>query len=186
MNPMTRRAALKSLGAVMGGAVAGCTPARLALHVYDHNFETDARLTERTLDSFVETIVPGAGGAPEERTRVFSDPAYPFAGYRAYFASDLCRRAAALRGGSRFHTLSHADRKRVVREGLGADSITRRLYEGAIFLTQVATLAGIYDDEGVGLLGFEGANAGFPTEDLTYADPVSFLPVARTGDGNPV
>jgi hypothetical protein len=186
MNTMTRRAALKSLGAVMGGVAAGCTPARLALQVYDHNFETDAGLTQRTLDSFVETIVPGAGGTPELRTRAFWDPAYPFAGHRAYFASDLCRRAAALHAGSRFHTLSSADRKRVVREALRADSITKRLYEGAIYLTQVAVYAGIYDDRGVGVIGFEGANPGFPAENLTYAGPCSFLPAARTSDGNPV
>ena len=185
MDTITRRAALQSLGALMGGVAAGCTPARLALHVYDHNFETDAGLTLRTLDAFVDTVVPGAGGTPEERTRAFSDPAYPFAGYHAYFASDLCRRAAALRAGSRFHTLSREDRRRVVREGLRADSITQRLYEGAIFLTQVAIYAGIYDDRGSGVIGFEGANAGFPAEDLSYAYPRSYLPAPRTSDGNP-
>ena len=186
MITMTRRAALQSLGALMGGAAAGCTPARLALHVYDQNFETDAGLTERTLDAFVETIVPGAGGTPAERTRVFSDAAFPFAPHRGYFASDLCRRAAARRSDSRFHTLSPEDRRRVVREGLRADSITRRIYEGAIFLTQIAVYAGIYDDKGAGVIGFEGANAGFPAEDLTLAGPRSYLPASRTDDGNPI
>ena len=186
MTTMTRRAALQSLGALVGGAAAGCTPARLALHVYDRNFETDAGLAERTLDAFVETIVPGAGGSPAQRTRVFSDSTFPFAGHRGYFASDLCRRAAALRAGSRFHALSPEDRRRVVRAGLGADSITRRLYEGAIFLTQVAMYAAIYDDQGAGFIGFEGANAGFPAEDLTLAGPRTYLPAARTNDGNPI
>ena len=74
----------------------------------------------------------------------------------------------------------------MLRAGLGADSITRRLYEGAIFLTQIAVYAAIYDDRGAGLIGFEGANAGFAAEDLTLAGPRSYLPASRTNDGNPI
>lgn len=185
MGAITRRDALRSFAVLVGGAAAGCTPARLALRVYDSNFANDADLTDRTLAAFVDTVVPGIQGTPASLTRAFRDPNYPFEPYRAYFASDLCRRADRRRAGTRFHSLSVGERRRVVREGLEADSITRKLYEAAIFLTQIAVYAGIYDDAaGCDAIGFEGSNHGFPAEDLTFSDATSYLPGVLTTDGN--
>lgn len=185
MNAMTRRDALRNLATLVGGAAAGCTPARLVLHAYDRNFERDDCLTDRTLAAFVETVVPGAGANAAFGPRALADRAYPFAPYRAYFAADLCRRADRVRAGSRFHALSASERRRVVRDGLGADAITRQLYEGAIFLVQIAVYAGIYDDEaGCDLIGFEGANDGLDADEATYPDASSYMPTTRTDDGN--
>jgi hypothetical protein len=183
---MTRRELLKSLGLLMGGLAVGCTPVRIALHSYPDAFDHDPELVERTLSAFVHTVIPGIMGRPEDLARVYGDAYYPFAPYRGYFAADLCRRARERFGRPRFDLLSPAERNRVVRDGLGADGITKRLYGGAIFLAQIACFPGIYDDaRGCPLIGFEGASTGHDTDELSYPTPERYLPAALTADGNP-
>jgi hypothetical protein len=73
----------------------------------------------------------------------------------------------------------------VIQDGLDAGGVTRRLYTGAVFLTQIATYAGIYDeDRGCELIDFGGRNRGFPGSTLTYPDQGRFLAEGITGDGN--
>ncbi|MGE5176407.1 MAG: hypothetical protein ACM3JJ_08530 [Hyphomicrobiales bacterium] len=186
--PITRRDLLRRAGLLLGGAAAaaatGCTPVRVLLRDYPDAFDDDD-VADRTLAAFVQTIVPGVEGEPAALTRCFRDEAYPFAPYRGFFAADLCKRAGARFGGARFEALDPKRRARVVEDGLRADALTRKLYEGAIFLTQVATLAGIYDDGGAPVIDFPGANDGFDRAEISYPDPARFLATPATASGNP-
>jgi len=185
IDAITRREALRRMGLLAAAAAAaGCTPLRMALHAYPEAFD-DRERADSALAAFVRTVIPGAEGTDEELSRAFHDRAYPFASHAAFFASDLCRRARRLYSNRAFEYLEEGARAMVVRDGLDADGITRRIYGGAIFLAQVATFAGIYDDDaGCALIDFPGSNAGYLPEEYSYANPEAFLPAAITPDGN--
>jgi hypothetical protein len=70
----------------------------------------------------------------------------------------------------------------VIRDGLEADGTTRKLYQGAIYLAQIAFYGGIYDDDaGCPLIDFPGRYRGDP---VTYDDAHQFLARAQTPGGN--
>jgi len=72
-----------------------------------------------------------------------------------------------------------------VADGLSADRLTQKLYTGAVFLTQVALLAGIYDDQaGAPLMNFDGAYQFRGLAAVSYPNPERFLPSALTATGN--
>ncbi|HSQ60373.1 MAG TPA: hypothetical protein VLT84_08065 [Acidobacteriota bacterium] len=182
---ISRRDALRRIGLLAAAAgAAGCTPLRIVLRAYPDAFDREGDRTDRVLGAFVRTVVPGAGGDDASLARAFHDPSYPFARHAAFFASDLCARATDIAGARSFDRLDDDRRARVVRDGLGADATTRRIYRGAIFLTQVATYAGIYDDGGSGLIDFPGANGGYLREEISYPGAAAFLPACRTEDGS--
>jgi len=182
---ISRRQALRRMGLLAAAAaMAGCTPLRMALHAYPAAFD-DTACADSALASFVRTVLPGAEGSDRDLARAYHDKAYPFAPHAAYFASDLCRRARRLYANRTFAFLEEGERAMVIRDGLEGDGITRRLYRGAIFLAQVATLAGIYDDDrGCALIDFPGSNAGYLPEEYSYTNPGAFLPAGVTPDGN--
>lgn len=183
--PITRRQLLCRAGVLAAGLAAGCTPLRMAFRASPGPSRGDGGAAD-VLAAFVRTVAPRAAGSTEDLVRVFADPAYPFAPYRAFFASDLCRRAEGRFGTNRFDSLPVETRARVIEDGLHGDAVARRLYGGAIFLAQVATYAGIYDDaRGSRAINFDGANGGFPPEALTYPVPEWYLPAASSIDGNP-
>ncbi len=182
---LSRRVALRRLGiAAAAAALQGCTPLRLALGLYP---EQDDRVADRVLRAFVEAVIPGAPPAEPNLTRIFFDPYYPFARYRSWLVWDLDRRARALSGGTPYPDLGLERRTGVVEDAVAnGDDTTARLYQGAIFLAQVAFYAGIYDDEqGCPLIDFQGASGLLPLEAQTYPDPGRFLPAPATADGNP-
>ena len=73
----------------------------------------------------------------------------------------------------------------MIAEGLAADATTRKLYNGAVVLAQIAFYAGIYDPTtGCPAIGFEGGNHWHPLSDITHPDPERFLSHAGTPDGN--
>jgi hypothetical protein len=181
---MTRREMLQSLGFLTAGALAGCTPVRIALHKYPDAFDRDPALTERVIAAFVAAVIPGVTGEARDLARIYGDGDYPFAPYRAYFAADLSKRAERRYGKTPFESLDLARRARVIRDGLDADAITRQLYGGAIYLAQISQYAGVYDDGGCPLIGYAGANGGFPAEVLTYPNANRYLPAALTANGN--
>jgi len=183
--PLSRREALQRLGAVCAGLATACTPLRVVLHDYPRDFETDQALLDRVLRAFVTTVIPEADPAAPDLVRAFNDPALPFAAYRAFFVSDLSQRAARRFGQPAFERLSLEQRAAVVSDGLDADATTRKLYAGAIFLTQASYYAGIYDDAaGCPLIGYEGAYRFRGLDAFTYPDPERFLAPAATRDGN--
>lgn len=184
--PITRRQLLCRAGVLAAGLAAGCTPLRLAFRASPAPFRGHGGAADHALAAFVRTVAPRAAGSTEELARVFGDPAYPFASYRSFFASDLCRRSEDRFGTNRFDTLTAEARARIVEDGLHGDAVARRLYGGATFLAQVAVYAGIYDDaRGGRAINFDGANSGFPPEALTYPVPEWYLPAASSLDGNP-
>ncbi|HEY6854126.1 MAG TPA: hypothetical protein VI139_07760 [Gemmatimonadales bacterium] len=182
---ITRRAALRAFGLVALGATVGCTPLRVVLDSHPRALDADDTLEDRVLRAFLATVIPGIDADAADAIRIFHDPAYPFAKYAKFFAGDLCRRAAQRAGGRTFDQLSPVDRTAVVQEGLAADGTTRKLYGGAIYLIQIATYAGVYDDRGgCALIGFDGGYHFRPRPENTYPDPDRFLAAAITPSGN--
>jgi len=182
---ISRRTALRSLGLLALGASVGCTPLRVVLDKHPRALDDDGTLEDRVLRAFLATVIPGIDAGAPDAIRVFHDPAYPFAKYAKFFAGDLCRRAARRSSGCTFDELSPADRTAVVQEGLTADGTTRKLYGGAIYLIQIATYSGIYDDRGgCPLIDFDGGYHFRPRSENTYPDPDSFLASAVTASGN--
>lgn len=181
-----RRELLRRLGlATAGLAVGACTPLRIGLHAWPERFDAEPGLTDRVLRAFVATIVPGVDPGAGDPARPLRDPYYHFSRYRAFLASDLCRRAARRFGEGAFERLPLRRREEVVSDGLHADGTTRRLYVGAVFLVQVATYAGIYDDaHGCPLIDFEGRFRPRPLSEFTYPSPGRFLASGLTDDGN--
>ncbi|MGH7568020.1 MAG: hypothetical protein ACREL9_03470 [Gemmatimonadales bacterium] len=181
---LSRREALKRLSWLAAGWAAGCTPVRIVLKAIPEAFE-DPALAERVLVAFVTTVVPGVPADDPNLTRVFGDPFYPFAGYGAFFASDLCRRATKCFGAA-FDRLTAEQRTAVIQHGLHADATTKKLYTGAVFLAQIAVYGGIYDAErGSPLIDFEGSYRFRGRRFYTYPDPERFLARALTPTGNP-
>jgi len=183
---ITRRQLLCRAGVLVAGLASGCTPLRLAFHAESAPSRGEGGVTDRVLAAFVRAVAPRADGTTEELARVFADRAYPFAPYRSFFASDLCRRAKDRFGTKSFDLLAEDARARVIEDGLKGDAVARRLYSGAVFLAQIAVYSGMYDDaRGARAINFDGANSGFPPETLTYPVPGWYLPSASSVDGNP-
>lgn len=186
MNAISRREALR-LGGLAGvtALMAACTPTRILLHWYPTQYDADAGFVDRVLAAFVDAVVGDANHDPAEATRPFGDERFPLHKYRGFLAYDLDSRARRRFGNDRFAQLSREDRCAVIRDGLTADGTMRKLYAGAIYLTQVACYAGIYDDEtGCPRIGFEGRFRVRGLAELTYPNPDAFLPREIGSGGN--
>ena len=171
---------------VAGAATTACTPLRVVLHMYPEEFDTQPDLVQRVLGAFLETVVPGAPSDDPNLARAYLDPDFPLAKYAGYLASDLCKRSKRMFANPNFETLTGAQRAAVVENALRADGTTARLYNGAIYLGQVAFYAGIYDDDrGCPLIGFEGRYRFRGLEATSYPHPERYLARAITVDGNP-
>lgn len=177
MNAMSRRDLLKTLGLASGAALtSGCTPMKILMHWYPPDFDRDRELVDRNLVAFADAVLGDAVDENHFAARPFHDERFPLHKYRGFLASDLCGRASDLYGTDRFDLLRRQDRCAVISNGLAGDATTRKLYSGAIYLTQVACYAGIYDDEsGCPAIEFEGKYRRRPFAELTYPDPESFL-----------
>ena len=179
-----RREALRCLAQIsVALAASGCTPVRYVLHLYPEDVDrTDAG--DRILGAFVRTVIPGAPAAAA-LFRALKDPTLPFHRYAGFLAADLDARAQR-RFRCGFAQLRPEQRVAVVEGGLHADGTTCRLYEGAIFLTQIAYFSGIYDPEaGCPLIDFDGAYRFPDLEATTFPDPDRFLARSVSSDGNP-
>ena len=189
MENISRRQALRRVGVLGAGLgvtlAAGCTPLKIVLHAYPRRFDEDPLLVDRMLAALAETILPDTGQDPNELARPLRDERYELAEYRNYLASDLSDRSRRLYGTRSFEALGLPERERIVRDALSGDGITCKLYSGAIFLTQIAFFAGIYDDqEGCPLIEFDGQYRLRPLDELTYPDPHTYLTDAMTVSGS--
>ena len=180
---MERRDAVRHLAWILAGAATqACTPLRIVTRSFPAEFKHDRELVGRTLRAFVAAVIPGFDPGAADPARALLDPRYPFAAYAAFFASDLSRRSKRRYGTPSLDSLTLEQRTLVIEDGLAADGTTRKLYRGAVYLTQVAIYAGIYDDDsGCALIDFQGRYRGDP---ISYADPQSFLPAPCTAGGN--
>lgn len=180
---MQRREVVRYLAWLTAGvAASACTPLRILTRSFPAEFKHDPLLVDMTLRSFAGTVIPGVDLGPEGGypARALRDSRYPFAAYAQFFASDLTERARE-RYGEAFHRLTVEQRTRVISDGLGADATTRKLYRGAIYLTQIAVYAGIYGDDGCALIDFAGRFRG---GDVSYDNADAFLPTPLTTSGN--
>jgi hypothetical protein len=185
MSGITRRQALSYFGAAGAMFATACTPVKILLGAYPEVFDDEVDLTDRVLVGFAESVLPGASVSHGELVRPLRDERFPFHSHCAYFASDLCGRAGRLCSSPQFDLLPLEQRCRVVEDGLNSDSITRQLYTGAIFLTQVAFFAGIYDDAaGCAWIDFDGRYRRRRPADLTYPNPEAFLAAEYTSSGH--
>lgn len=179
----SRREVVRSLAWMLAGvAGAACTPLRIITRSFPAAFKNDPHLVERTLHAFAGAVIPGADHTGGTAVRALLDPQYPFAAYAGFFASDLAQRAFKRYGAGDFGRLTLDERTAVISEGLAADATTRKLYRGAIYLSQVAFYAGIYDDAaGCPAIAFHGFYRG---EEISYGGPEAFLPAPHTANGN--
>ena len=176
MRSMTRREALKAIGLFGGVAlVSGCTPVRIGLGLFPTKFKEDDNLVRPVLAALADTIVPGSGLDEASLCRPFYDDRFPLAEYRGFLASDLCQRAWIEGRQRRFDQLGLAARVRVVESALKSDGTTRKLYTGAIFLTQIAFYTGFYGDVGCPTIDFAGRYQPVPAASRTYPDPETWL-----------
>lgn len=184
---ISRRDVLGTLAFLFAGvATTACTPVRVVLHMYPEKFDTQPDLVRRVLCAFVATVVPGAPSDDRNLARACLDPDYPLAKYAGLLASDLCKRSKQMFADPNFEALTLDQRAAVIENALQADGTTARLYDGAIYLSQVAFYAGIYDDDrGCPLIGFEGRYRFHGLEATSYPHPERFLARAITVDGNP-
>jgi hypothetical protein len=184
-DPISRRQVLKHLGLITAGMAVACTPLRVLVNAYPQSFDDDPELVDRVLRAFVTAVIPGVPADDPDLVRALSDPDYPFAEFAAFFAADLTRRSARCFDEPAFERLTLEHRGAVIRDGLDADSTTRKMYNGAVTLAQVAFYAGIYDThKGCALIGFEGGDHWHRLSDITYPVPALFLAAALTPDGN--
>jgi len=182
----SRREAIRCLASGIAAlAVGACTPATILLKNYPEQYRPGTEATRRALLAFVDTVVPGL--TPEERrsVTVLEDPYYPLAKYADFLASDLDRRADRHHGRP-FSALSLPDRTDIVAKALRGDATTRKLYTGAVFLTQAAVYGGIHDDRaGCRLTGFPGGYHFANPTSLSYPDTSRFAVRALSRTGNP-
>ncbi len=184
-NTVSRRFVLTTFALSAATLGAGCTPVRFLLRTTSPDLAEDPRRIYEVLKGFVDAVVPGCDPDHAAAIRALGDPQLPFAKYRSLLASDLCKRAGERCGHRYFERLPRSERTRVIADGLSADRLTQKLYTGAVFLTQVALLAGIYDDEaGAPLMHFDGAYQFQGLAAVTYPSPERFLPAALTATGN--
>lgn len=182
-----RRQAIRLLAGGLAALVAGaCTPATIILKSYPEQYRRGAAATRQALHAFTATVVPGL--TPEEIRAVTSleDPFYPTAKYCAFLASDLDRRARR-RHDRPFFELDLPGRTAIIRKALDeGDATTRKLYTGAVFLTQAAVYGGIHaDSAGCRLTGFPGGNHLLDPALVSYPDTGRFASRALSRDGNP-
>jgi hypothetical protein len=182
----SRRQAIRLLaGGVAALAMGACTPATILFRSYPEQYRPGTTATRRALLAFTDTVVPGL--TPEELQQVtaLEDRFYPMAKYCDFLASDLDRRAMD-RHERPFSALTPAQRTALVRKALDGDAVTRKLYTGAVFLTQAAVYGGIHDDRaGCRLTGFPGGYHLTAPATLTSAQTARFVTRSQSPDGNP-
>lgn len=187
MRTMSRREGIRTLALLAGGLAAGaCAPLRIVMHLYPEDFDRDPRRTKQVLRGFTEVVLPGVSPEGLEASQVLTDPYYPLAKYAGFLASDLCRRADDRHGVARFDALSARQRTAIVADAIASGGVTAKLYNGAVFLTQIAFFAGIYRQDGAcPEIGFDGQYRFRGIAATSYPNPQAFLGREMTADGNP-
>jgi hypothetical protein len=140
--------------------------------------------SEQILRAFMDTVIPGAQLDHRDATLVFRDKAYGFSKYRWLFIIDLRNRSGRLFSTGRFHELTQTQRTVVIQDALRSRGLMRRLYSGAIQLTQVAVYSGFYrDPEECPLIDFK---VEFEDIGCSYPQAHRFFGRSMTPDGQPL
>lgn len=142
---------------------------QMVLKLFPHRYCNDRTLKERTLRSFVTTVIPEADKDEKFLIKMYEDEYYPFQTYCGYFIFDLNKRSRKLFGRKELFLLSLEERTRVIQKALAGRELTARLYKGAILMAQVSYYGAIYqEEEGCKLIDFPGRNSGYETKEITY------------------
>lgn len=183
---LSRRELLRTLAWVTAGlAGSACVPAELVFNASPAPHPRDPNVVEPILRMFVETVVPGTPVDRPGAAGVFFDPFYPLTPHRAWLARDLNDRAMQ-RHGQPFDGLPRSSRASIIHAGISGQGLTRRVYNGAVFLAQVAVYAGLAHPAGAcPVIGFEGRSGLRSLAAQTYPNPRLFLGPTRSADGNP-
>lgn len=184
----SRRRLLRALGLLVLGhatsALTGCAPIRVATRWAPAEYGRNGNRLVETLRMFVATVVPGADPAAEV-ARILTDDRYPFHPYVRTFVADLDRRTRRSSDRRGFADAGPGVRAAVIAEGLRADTATRTLYVGAVFMIQVAFYTGMYGEDGCPLIGFDGAARLVDRGAQTHRPLEEFRGLEITRDGNP-
>lgn len=184
-NELTRRRFIRIGSIAALASLSGCTPARILLKKYPQKYKRDEALIEETLRAFVVTIIPGADYFDKDLIKVFYDEYYPLSKYRSFIVYDISKRSEKLHGTNQFESLTPGQRTEVVENAEEGSKIIRKLYNGAIILSQVAYYASIYDDDkGCALIDYEGKNYGYSHVQKCYEDNMPFLSIEHSSQGN--
>src|SRR4030095_1087494 len=182
---LSRRAFIKQISIFSCVLVSGCSTMRVLLDAYPERFKSDRKLIDKILISFVTAIIPGAPIDKPDLTKIYYDDYYPFHKYLSFFAYDISDRSTGLYGEAEFYELSIEQRTAVIKNALGSDDNSGKLYQGAIFMAQASFYGGIYDDEkGCPFIDFHGRNDGFSPDEMYYTNNTSLLAAESTKDGN--
>lgn len=169
--------------ATAGLAAPGCIPLDRLLSRYRSMLGDDPELETSIYRGLVDAVVPGLDAGTLDSpnlTRVFFDEDLPFAPYHLDLSAHLCKSARRHFDDWRFDELNPAERRQVVRLGLNGGRLVGRLYAAGVFITQVATYAGIYDDDrGCAMIEYPGRNQLLNWGRMCYQD----LRVSYTSDG---
>lgn len=188
---LDRRRFLATVAATATAMVAGgCIPLDRLTSRYRRMLDDDRALEITVLAAFVDAVIPGLDTRTLDSpvlTRHFLDHALPFAPYHLDFSAHLCKRADAAFGDWRYHTLEGDARRHIVATGLDGGRLVRRLYTGAVFITQAATYAAIYDDfGGCPLIEFEGSSQPLRWSEISYPGlPLTYEADAACPGGQP-
>lgn len=184
-NELTRRRFILIGSIAALSSISACTPAKILFKKYPQKYKRDEALIEGTLRALVVTIIPGADYFDKDLIKVFYDGYYPLSKYRNFIVYDISNRSKKLYGIDQFDALESDQRNTVVENAQVDSKIIRKLYNGAIILSQVAYYAGIYDDDkGCNLIDFEGKNYGYTHLQKCYEDNMPFLAKEHSSGGN--
>ena len=188
---LSRRRAIALLGmAAAGLAAPGCLVLDRVLSRYRVMLRDNRRVEEAVYRGFVDAVIPGLDARTYDSpnlVRVFFDEDLPFADFHLDMSAHLCKSAAKHCDDWRYHTLDPERRREVIRRGIESGGLVQRLYEGTVFITQVATYANIYDDSrGCRLIDYEGTSGMLDWGRMSYADlPGRYAADIRCPGGQP-
>jgi hypothetical protein len=172
----TRREALAALTFI--SLASSCTPVKILFA--DKNTEDNDH--DRTIRAFMETIVPGISVDSPNLSDIFDDPYYPFSPYKEIFAEDLDRSSFRDYKVQHFYNLGLNKRALLLERKFSKRGITKQIYFGALWLSQLSVYTGINNPDGAcDIIDFECKDS----KTASYSAPLSYLGKPATLNGNP-
>lgn len=176
---INRREALSRFLLGTAGFLVSCSP----LNILGAKSTLTSKQTEiEILGAFMETIVPGLDVNHPGLTAVFYDKYYRFTKFRKILVNDIINQTRKLFSVNSFETLQREGREKIVQHVLNVGGIMKKVYSGAIYLTQITAYAGLYNrNYSSPIIDFKAEYSFEPTSYPNYKD---FLGDNQTIDGN--
>jgi hypothetical protein len=168
---------IKKLGALTGGIL--ILPMTKGMANYEN---IDLKRSVKTLMAFAATVTPGVKDIGAGFAEIYNESVYGFRKFKWLLLTDLQNRSRRIFGNDSFAQLSSDQRHRIIRNALHSRGIIRRLYSGAIQITQLGYYTGYRcDPEGCPEIAFR-SHFGF--DSACYAGGSDFFGQSLTNDGN--